>query len=201
MTSLKKLPTAGKVKRKFVDISKDTIESAPSQVLPSVSLASDSYLNSGSGSEDSPARGAEAVLGDPVLSHAERRRRKKRKLNPGDAAPIETSPESHANPASASSKLKKGKAKKEKKSGEVSESNEALPKRQNSVWVGNLAYKTTPVTLKGFFEGLEVTRIHMPLKAPRDGSGPKVNSGQVTCVHFTFRSIFDINLISIALHM
>lgn len=37
--------------------------------------------------------------------------------------------------------------------------------RQNSVWVGNLAYKTTQESLRKFFDGVgEITRIHLPTK-------------------------------------
>jgi hypothetical protein len=171
MTSLKKPSAIGGAKRKLADISKDGVESDHS---PSQSTASSS-VSSASGSDGSPARGVEAIPDEPVLSHAEKRRQKKRKLNSGDAASDDVSSES--NTKLTSDPKEKGKGKKGKKSGEVSEVSEALPKRQNSVWVGNLAYKTTGVMLKGFFEGLEVTRIHMPLKAPPNGTGPKVNSG------------------------
>ena len=176
MTSLKKPSAIGKAKRKLADISKDAVETDP----PS-SLASGS--DSDSGSEDSPVRGGEAVPdSEPrVLSHAEKRRQKKRKLNSGDAVPVDLSSESHTKLAPASSDPKKAKGKNgKKKTGEVSEGGDGLPKRQNSVWIGNLSYKTTAVMLKGFFEGLEVTRVHMPLKAPPSGTGPKVNSGWVT---------------------
>lgn len=167
MASFKKSSAIGKTKRRLADISKDAAESDPSSSSASVS-------DSDSGSEDSQA---ERVPDEPVLSHAEKRRQKKRKLNSGDAAPVYGSSESHATLAPTPSEPKNGKGKKGKKSGEVSEGGEALPKRQNSVWVGNLAYKTTAVMLKDFFEGMEVTRIHMPLKPPPSGTGPRVNSG------------------------
>ena len=180
MSLLKKPSASGKPKRKLADISRDAVESdsssssSPSLASHSTSSASDSDSDSDSGSEaeaeDSPAREAETVTDEPeepVLSHAERRRQKKRRLNSGDAVPADVSG------PSTSSKPKKEK----KKPGEISEGSDALPKRQNSVWVGNLAYKTTADMLKAFFEGLEVTRIHMPLKAPPNGVGPKVNSG------------------------
>lgn len=98
--------------------------------------------------------------GEPVLSHAEQRRQKKKqKREPADATtPAEPKP---TNGKSA-----------ERKS-------DPLPKRQNSVWVGNLAFKTTTVSLKGFFDGVgEITRIHMPMKAA-NGTGPRENSGCV----------------------
>ena len=43
-------------------------------------------------------------------------------------------------------------------------------KRRNSVWVGNLSFKTTPDALRGFFDGVgDITRIHMPMKAGAKG--------------------------------
>ena len=170
MSPLKKHSGSSRAKRKLADISKDAVESDTS--ISDSDSSPDS--SSGSEAEDPPVREVETVtdeLDEPVLSHAERRKRKKRKLNSGDAAPGEIPG------SSTSSKPKKVKVKGGKKTGEVSEGGDALPKRQNSVWVGNLAYKTTSVALKGFFEGLEVTRIHMPLKAPPNGVGPKINSG------------------------
>jgi hypothetical protein len=173
MSSLKKSSASSNAKRKLADISTDAVESdSPSSV-------SDSDSDSGSEAEDSPVCEAEAVtdeLEEPVLSHAEKRRQKKRKLNSGDVdlADVSGSP---TKSTSTPSERKEGKGKKGKKPGEISEGDGALPKRQNSVWVGNLAYKTTAVSLKAFFEGLEVTRMHMPMKAPESGTGPKVNSG------------------------
>jgi hypothetical protein len=45
--------------------------------------------------------------------------------------------------------------------------------RKNSVWVGNLSFKTTSNRLQEFFDGAgEVTRVHMPTKsAVGDGKG------------------------------
>lgn len=69
----------------------------------------------------------------PVLSHAEKRRQKKKQAD-------------EENPA------KKAKL-------------DPLGKRQNSVWVGNMSYKTTEDDLKMFFNGCgEVTRINLPRK-------------------------------------
>jgi hypothetical protein len=91
-----------------------------------------------------------------ALSHAERRRQKKkdqkaqeqpskkRKLTDGsvaDVSPKDSKPTD-------GSKLK----------------------RQNSVWVGNLWYKTTPEALRDFFDGVgEITRLHMPTKKGTKG--------------------------------
>ena len=59
-----------------------------------------------------------------------------------------------------------------------------LPKRQNSVWVGNLSFKTTPEALRAFFAGCgEITRVHMPMKMASTGPGGrgavKQNRGSV----------------------
>ena len=179
MSPLKKPSVSGKAKRKLADISTDIVESDSSSSSASTSISSVSDSDSGSeGEEDSPVRD------EPVLSHAEKRRQKKRKLNSGDVASADVS-ESPTKSAPKKGKEKKG----GKKVDEISEGGDALPKRQNSVWVGNLAYKTTTVTLKTFFEGLEITRIHMPMKAPPSGTGPKVNSG---CVCYALRSLISI---------
>ncbi|KAG1815765.1 uncharacterized protein BJ212DRAFT_1358532 [Suillus subaureus] len=91
-----------------------------------------------------------------VLSHAEKRRQKKkdqkvedqpakkRKVTDGSAAGVSTK---DSKPAGNSK-----------------------PKRQNSVWVGNLWFKTTPDALRDFFDGVgEITRIHMPTKKGTKG--------------------------------
>jgi len=45
-------------------------------------------------------------------------------------------------------------------------------KRENSIWVGNLCYKTTPESLRRFFDGLgEVTRVHLPTKLGKASPG------------------------------
>ncbi|KAI0053614.1 hypothetical protein FA95DRAFT_1552104 [Auriscalpium vulgare] len=70
-----------------------------------------------------------------------------------------------------------------KKSTNGGKSTAAEPsKRQNSVWVGNLAFKTTPDALRQFFDGVgEITRVHLPTKAapPKGSGGPprKENRG------------------------
>lgn len=90
---------------------------------------------------------------EKVLSHADKRRQKKREEQKLKAQPA--------------------RAKKSKKSlgADVSAAS-SNTKRQNSVWVGNLSYKTTLDELKAFFaEAGEVARINMPTKvlpgAPR----------------------------------
>ncbi|KIY73956.1 RNA-binding domain-containing protein [Cylindrobasidium torrendii FP15055 ss-10] len=90
--------------------------------------------DSDSDSSDSEVEeGGEEGSDIPVLSHAEKRRQKKKQAD-------------EANPA------KKAKL-------------DPLGKRQNSVWVGNMSYKTTEDDLKSFFNGCgEVTRINLPRK-------------------------------------
>lgn len=45
-------------------------------------------------------------------------------------------------------------------------------KRENSIWVGNLSYKTTPESLRRFFDGVgEVTRVHLPTKLGKVSPG------------------------------
>jgi len=83
----------------------------------------------------------------PVLSHAQQRKEKRKKN------------------LSASELEKPGKVARTHKT-----TDPASAPRQNSVWVGNLAFKTTVEQLKGFFSDAgEITRINMPVKTP---SGP-----------------------------
>ncbi|RDB19840.1 Nucleolar protein 13 [Hypsizygus marmoreus] len=92
---------------------------------------------------DSDNSDTESTPDELVLSHAERRRQKKaEKLKVKEEA------------ASKKRKLKDG---------------TAIPvpagKRQNSVWVGNMSFKTTQDNLRTFFEGAgEIVRIYMPTK-------------------------------------
>ena len=56
-------------------------------------------------------------------------------------------------------------SKESKKENTLTSRAEPLPARRNSVWVGNLDYKTTQDGLRKFFDGVgEITRIHMPTK-------------------------------------
>lgn len=56
------------------------------------------------------------------------------------------------------------------------------PKRQNSIWVGNLAFKTTEQALRDFFTrhvpGCEITRVNMPKKGGQDIQGGAGMRGQ-----------------------
>ncbi|KZT72479.1 hypothetical protein DAEQUDRAFT_722625 [Daedalea quercina L-15889] len=97
----------------------------------------------------------------PVLSHKEQRRQKKKELR-----------QQKAEAAAATDGLSaKQKGKQPvKNTAELAPSK--LPKRQNSVWVGNLTFKTTPDALRKFFDGVgEITRIHMPMKMASGGPG------------------------------
>ncbi|KAG6330557.1 hypothetical protein ID866_8533 [Astraeus odoratus] len=104
----------------------------------------------------------------PILSHAEQRRQKKRELK---AAKVVEATEKKR-------KLNDGSAVKAttgSKHAAVTEP--AKSKRQNSVWVGNLSFKTTRDALKQFFDGIgEITRIHMPQKP---GSGDNLGFAYV----------------------
>jgi RNA recognition motif-containing protein len=89
----------------------------------------------------------------PVKSHAALRKERKRALKQTEVINItENTKEKSAKPQ-----------------------NVAAPARQNSVWVGNLAFKTTSESLKKFFDGVgEITRVHMPTKNVGQG-GKKFN--------------------------
>ena len=87
---------------------------------------------------------------EPVLSHAERRRRKKEQKLAANLKDDEGS-------ATKKRKLKDGSAK---------EVVVVVPtKRQNSVWIGNLSFKTTQENIRTFLADVgEITRINMPTK-------------------------------------
>ena len=138
-----------------------------------VSADSDTESSSSDAQSDSDSAASDAEEDDtPVLSHAEQRRQRKkekRALNGAAAASADKSG------------TKKGKEK-VKNTADLPPSK--LPKRQNSVWVGNLSFKTTPAALKAFFEGVgEITRIHMPTKmatgGPEGKGARKENRGSV----------------------
>ncbi|KAL4241891.1 hypothetical protein ABKN59_000599 [Abortiporus biennis] len=94
---------------------------------------------------------------EPVLSHKEKRKQKKKELD--STKPNEVSSNS---------------TKSKKNSADLHPSKQ--PKRQNSVWVGNLTFQTTDEMLRKFFYGVgEITRIHMPMKAVNAGPGAKGN--------------------------
>ncbi|ETW84032.1 hypothetical protein HETIRDRAFT_444047 [Heterobasidion irregulare TC 32-1] len=116
------------------------------------SAISDSDSSNDSDSSDSEPEQSN----EPVLSHAAKRK-EKRKLKTKDTEAPEGDKKKSTKAASATQ-----------------------PKRQNSVWVGNLSFKTTAEALRRFFGDAEITRVHMPTKAGDNNSnGPdrKENRG------------------------
>lgn len=96
----------------------------------------------------------------PALSHAEKRRQKKKEKLAALKGDTET-------PPTKKRKLDSGKA-----------AADSTLKRQNSVWVGNMSFKTTPEALRKFFDGVgEITRIHMPMKLALKPNMPAENRG------------------------
>ncbi|KAI0723150.1 hypothetical protein C8Q76DRAFT_386374 [Earliella scabrosa] len=120
---------------------------------------SDDSSSSSDAQSDSDSAASDAEEDDtPVRSHAEQRRQRKKEQRALKGAVAASTDESGT---------KKGKEK-VKNTADLPPSK--LPKRQNSVWVGNLSFKTTPAALKAFFEGVgEITRIHMPTKMATGG--------------------------------
>jgi len=85
----------------------------------------------------------------PVLSHAARRKQKK-KASLNEAAPTSLPSRNQKKEDDAFHPVK----------------------RQNSIWVGNLCYKTTPESLRRFFNEVgEITRVHLPTKLGKASPG------------------------------
>lgn len=125
--------------------------------MSSASTPSESSAGASSSSDDSDHVPETDTL---VLSHAAKRKRKKEERKHIEFA--ESSP------------TKKRKLQKDDTIAKQNNGNPGSehPKRQNSVWVGNLSYRTTPESLKVFFDGVgEITRVHMPSKLVAGGSG------------------------------
>ncbi|KAG6861833.1 hypothetical protein C0995_011130 [Termitomyces sp. Mi166 len=108
---------------------------------------------------------AEPTLGEPVLSHADRRKQRKaekRKAKEGEEEVTATNTKKKR-------KLEDGKS--------VSVPVPAA-QRQNSVWVGNLSFKTTQENLKAFFKDVgDIVRIHMPTKPGANKAMRRENRG------------------------
>ncbi|KAH9179650.1 hypothetical protein EDB89DRAFT_500448 [Lactarius sanguifluus] len=89
----------------------------------------------------------------PVLSHAAKRKQKRALINESTTVSKKQKEEDVSTPV----------------------------KRQNSIWVGNLSYKTTQESLRRFFDGVgEITRVHLPTKpgkAPPGESASRENRG------------------------
>ncbi|KAF7432756.1 hypothetical protein PC9H_004699 [Pleurotus ostreatus] len=93
----------------------------------------------------------------PVVSHAEKRKQKKKQQKVQEAPPTTEEGNSKGTGGSAST---------------------TLSKRQNSVWVGNLSFKTTQDDLRTFFSGAgEITRINLPTKKPNERGQRGENRG------------------------
>jgi len=100
----------------------------------------------------------------PVLSHAAKRRRKRAELNSLDRG------DDSSVPRKKKRKLKDG----------IAGSNHAVKaiKRQNSVWVGNMSFKTTEENIRAFFKekgAVEAMRINMPTKVVK-GPGMRLEN-------------------------
>ena len=134
--------------------------------------------DSSSDSSDSEAEDVEPAEEDvPVLSHAKLRRQKKKEAKTKKPADDAEEPS-----------IQGKKVPKVKNTAELAPSK--VPKRQNSVWVGNLSFKTTPDALRQFFDGVgEITRVHMPIKMASGGPGGrgavKENRGLVPIVLYS----------------
>ncbi|KIP02111.1 hypothetical protein PHLGIDRAFT_503084 [Phlebiopsis gigantea 11061_1 CR5-6] len=142
--------------------SSSAVQRAHKRKRPSSDDSSDSDPAAEPSDEDSSSSSAEeeeAAADDddaPVLSHAELRRQKKKQHK------------TTASPTDDAKKTQKG----VKNTAELAPSK--VPKRQNSVWVGNMAFKTTPDALRRFFDGVgEITRVHMPMKMASGGPGAR----------------------------
>ncbi|THH05019.1 hypothetical protein EW145_g5103, partial [Phellinidium pouzarii] len=111
-----------------------------------------------------------------ALSHKEQRRLKKKQKLLEDA---ETS-DVDGDALSSSHSGNKPRGKKLKAEERKKKDRDVLPKRQNSIWVGNLSFKTSPDTLRAFFDGVgEITRVHMPTKInAREGEKSFKNENQ-----------------------
>ncbi|KAI0268214.1 hypothetical protein BC834DRAFT_923290 [Gloeopeniophorella convolvens] len=122
-----------------------------------MSSASDADSVSSSSSLELRSEAEQDAVDAPVLSHAAKRKQKRAQAKKASSS---ESPE-----------------KKPKKEGDAG----GHPKRQNSVWIGNLSFKTTPESLKRFFDGVgEITRINLPTKAvggPPGGQVRRENRG------------------------
>ncbi|GJJ07216.1 hypothetical protein Clacol_001416 [Clathrus columnatus] len=141
---------------------------------PTSSSSSDSSLNSGSDSEES------VILRKRKRTEVDEEKQSVESSSDSDSDTNATSEEdiikekegetqvlSHA----ARRRLKNEKQKAAKQNPETI----TAPRRQNSVWVGNLAFKTTEQSLRDFFTrhipGCEITRINMPGKTGQDIRG------------------------------
>lgn len=118
--------------------------------------------------------------GVPVLSHAARRKQKKQEKR--KRREQEDDDLDYAEP----------KKKRKLEGGSVVASSKDVInnkgiKRQNSIWVGNMSFKTTEDNLRAFFKDRgvgEITRINMPTKAAK---GPGLKAENRGCVSFSVK--------------
>ncbi|THH19766.1 hypothetical protein EW146_g1472, partial [Bondarzewia mesenterica] len=121
-------------------------------------------------SSDSASDSSDSELeqpSEPVLSHAALRKQKRKLQTQGTSTTVEEATDVNKNDTS-----------KPPSSAKVKVADTAQLKRQNSVWIGNLSFKTTPDALRRFFDGVgEITRIHMPTKSGGDVHARNENRG------------------------
>ncbi|KAH7105492.1 hypothetical protein BKA62DRAFT_391650 [Auriculariales sp. MPI-PUGE-AT-0066] len=129
--------------------------SSPSRIPSKRKRSSEEDESSESAHEDKTQEELPAV---EVLSHAAQRKRRKELAAAGAGATDAVKPEVTSGSLS------------------TRPATEALAKRQHSVWVGNLSFKTDPKALRNFFSSIGencVTRVHMPMKLPQANDGLK----------------------------
>ena len=144
------------------------VVSKSSQAVSRLKRKRDTSPDSADTSSSSSSSGSQLEQTDhtPVLSHAARRKQKKKATLLKEAVPT------------------KSPTKKQKKEEDASHS----IKRQNSVWVGNLCYKTTPESLRRFFDGVgEITRVHLPTKLGNASPGEPARRENRGCVFRYYR--------------
>ena len=143
----------------LLDANEMSSSSSSSESLRSTPAVSKLKRKRDPSSESSSSSEADQAEDVPVLSHAAKRKERKTVLK---KALSTESP-----------------AKKEKKEGQASRP----LKRENSIWVGNLSYKTTPESLRRFFDGVgEVTRVHLPTKLGKASPGDPARRENRGCV-------------------
>jgi hypothetical protein len=103
---------------------------------------------------------------EQALSHAEKRRQKRKLTRTGADGVLPTD--------AADKSAKSTKPSKPAKKDDAAPALEGATRRQNSIWVGNLSFKTTPDGLRKFFDGCgEITRVNMPMKSTSGDAGAK----------------------------
>jgi hypothetical protein len=116
-----------------------------------------------------------------VLSHAERRRQKKKQKQNQLTAALE-SPRKKRKLDDGTGTLPPSNVSidaRAKTTSKVSATDDPRrQKHQNSIWVGNMSFRTTQDTLRGFFDGVgTITRVHMPMRR-----GNQMQSENMGCV-------------------